>query len=222
MHTHKSITYTYIHSALDTLLSQSFGAKQYIAFGQWAKTGVLTLLLLSFPVVGMLLAAEPLLLCIGQDAHLADLAGTFCRLLVPGMLPFFGFIGASKYLQAQNILAPAVWIALLANGINIFLNWLLIYALDFGFEGAPVATTLSRWAQFLMLLCYLAYSRATHAKTVPSWRDPEGIPLLTRVQDFLRLGAPGALMLGLEAWTFEVTHATLCCLNRRRHAVARI
>ena len=110
---------------------------------------------------------------------------------VQGILPAFGFIGASKYLQAQNILAPAVWIALLANGINIFLNWLLIYELGLGFEGAPVATSISRWAQFLCLMAYLVYSRARHAKTVPSWRDPEGVPLVVRVRGFLRLGAPG-------------------------------
>lgn len=192
-------------TALDTLLAQSYGANQKISYGQWAKVGVLTLLTLSIPVMGMLIVAEPLLLLIGQDSHLSERAGMFCRLLVPGVMPFFGFIGTSKYLQAQNILAPAVWIALFANGMNVFLNWLLIYGLEFGFEGAPVATSLSRWAQFLCLLCYLFYSRAQHAETIPSWRDPEGLSLAARVRKFIKLGAPGALMLGLEAWSFEAT-----------------
>ena len=192
-------------TALDTLLAQSYGANQKISYGQWAKVGVLTLLALSIPVMGMLIVAEPLLLLIGQDSHLSERAGMFCRLLVPGVMPFFGFIGTSKYLQAQNILAPAVWIALFANGVNVFLNWLLIYGLEFGFEGAPVATSLSRWAQFLCLLCYLFYSRAQHAETIPSWRDPEGLSLAARVRKFIKLGAPGALMLGLEAWSFEAT-----------------
>ena len=68
-----------------------------------------------------------------------------------------------------------------------------------------VATSLSRWAQFLCLLGYLAWSRPRHAKTIPSWHDPEGVPLATRMGKFVHLGAPGALMLGLEAWSFEAT-----------------
>jgi MATE family multidrug resistance protein len=192
-------------TALDTLLAQSFGAKQYSAYGAWTKAGVLTLLVLSVPVAGLLLAAEPLLLLIDQDAELAERAGVFCRLLVPGILPFFCFIGLSKYLLAQNILAPAVYIALLANVFNAFMNWLLIYHVELGFEGAPIATSLSRWAQCLGLLVYLRCSRARHSQTLPTWQDPEGVALGTRVSGFLKLGAPGALMLGLEAWSFETT-----------------
>lgn len=192
-------------TALDTLLATAWGAGQHAAFGQWAKAGVLTLLLLGVPVAGALLVAEPLLVGIGQDKRLAALAGAFAWRLVPGVFPHFAFIAMTKYLQAQSILAPAVWIALLANGINLFLNWLLIYALGLGFTGAPVATSLSRWAQFLCLLGYLAWSRPRHAKTIPSWHDPEGVPLATRMGKFVHLGAPGALMLGLEAWSFEAT-----------------
>ena len=59
-------------TALDTLLSQSYGAKQYVAFGQWSKTGLLLLLLLCLPLVGLLCVAEPLLLAIGQDEALAE------------------------------------------------------------------------------------------------------------------------------------------------------
>jgi len=193
-------------TALDTLLAQSFGAKKFEAFGQWAKTGVLALLGLSVPLAGSLFLAEPILLAMGQDAVLAERAGTFCRLLVPGVFPFFVFLGLTKYLQAQRILAPSVWIALFANVMNVGLNWLLIYHLDGGFEGAPIATSLSRWAQLLALIAYLYYSREAHVKTIPVlWRDPEGIGFSQRCRGFMRLGAPGALMLGLEAWAFETT-----------------
>ena len=59
-------------TALDTLLSQSYGAKQYVAFGQWSKTGLLVLLLLCLPLAALLCVAEPLLLAIGQDEALAE------------------------------------------------------------------------------------------------------------------------------------------------------
>ena len=105
-------------TALDTLLAQSFGAKKFVAFGQWAKTGVLTLLVLCLPLAGLLCVAEPFLLAIGQDPVLAERAGTFCMLLVPGIPAHFAFIGLGKYLMSQGILAPSVYIALAANVLN--------------------------------------------------------------------------------------------------------
>ena len=111
-------------------------------------------------------------------------------LLVPGVFPHFCFIGTGKYLSAQGILAPSVCIALVANVLNGGLNWLLIYRMDGGFNGAPLATSLARWAQLLMLFVYLWCSRQRHAKTIPSWRDPEGVGFTTRACSFMRLGGP--------------------------------
>ena len=56
----------------------------------------------------MLFLAEPILAVMGQDAALAERAGVFCRLLAPGVPPFFAFLGLTKYLQCQGILAPSV------------------------------------------------------------------------------------------------------------------
>jgi MATE family multidrug resistance protein len=44
----------------------------------------------------------------------------------------------TKYLQSQHILGPPVYIGLLANALNFFLNWLLVFHLGYGFDGAPV------------------------------------------------------------------------------------
>ena len=87
----------------------------------------------------------------------------------------------------------------------------------------------------LMLIGYLWCARDRHAATIPSWRaslrrvaprsvglfnsstlspppgprgcagDPEGLGLFSRAKSFMQLGAPGALMMGLEAWSFETT-----------------
>ena len=75
------------------------------------------------------------------------------------MPPFVAFLTLTKYLQAQSILAPSVAIALVANLLNAAFNWLLIFKLELGFAGAPLATTASRWAQLLLLLGYLAAAR---------------------------------------------------------------
>ena len=142
-------------TALDTLLGQSLGVKQYGAFGQWAKTGVLALVVCHY--LWLACSSWPRRSCWrwGRTRRWqrkrASSAGSWCRASSPSSL----FIGLTKYLQCQGILAPSVWIALAPNVLNAGLNWLLIYELDGGFEGAPVATSLSRWAQLLALVLYL-------------------------------------------------------------------
>ena len=57
-------------------------------------------------------ATTPLLLAIGQDATLSKLAGRYCAHLTWGLLPYYLFIVAMKFMQTQRVLAPPVWIAL--------------------------------------------------------------------------------------------------------------
>lgn len=191
-------------SALDTFLSQAYGAKQYAAYGQWVQVATICMTALSIPVSVFLGLAESILLGIGQDQQIAASAGRFCTRLIPGVPPFIAFLCLSKCLQAQNILAPAVYIALIANALNACLNWLLIYQLNLGLAGAPIATSLSRWVQLLLLLVYLIASRERLGATLPGvkvdWRR-----LLSCASRFFRLGAPGALMLALEAWSFDLS-----------------
>ena len=62
-------------TALDSLLGPACGAKQWGAYGQWAKIGVLSLVGLSVPLAGMLFLSEAILVGMGQDAALAEKAG---------------------------------------------------------------------------------------------------------------------------------------------------
>ena len=76
---------TGVAMALDTVLSQAFGARNFVAYGQrqivccvvalpkewirvgeWALCGSVVLLLLCLPAAGILLLVEPFLLLIGQ------------------------------------------------------------------------------------------------------------------------------------------------------------
>ena len=190
-------------TALDTLLSQAFGAKQMSAYGLHTQTGLLVMLVLSLPFMLILSIAGPVLLAVGVEAALADSAGLFCNYLVMGVPPFFVFQVLTKHLQAQSILAPAVLVGTVCNLANAFGNWFLVFHLDLGFRGAPLATTASRWLQCILLGLYTLLAREQLRPTLPpchlQWRQ-----LPHRVKQFLALGAPGAAMMSFEAWFFEI------------------
>lgn len=191
--------------ALDTLLSQSFGAGQLQSYGQWTLAGTVAICTLCIPFAVLLGLTEPILVAFGQDVKLSADAGEFCMYLIPGILPFFLFLCLTKYLQAQGILAPSVILGLAANVFNGVTNWVLIYKLGLGFRGAPMATSVSRWLQFWILLVYV-YVTKRHHPSFPSWRaGVKSADTCLRISKFLHLGIPGALMLGLEAWSFEIT-----------------
>jgi len=190
-------------SALDTLLSQAHGAGQHAAFQTWTQTGTLLILLLGIPFAAILLLAEPLLLAIREDEAVSASAGSFCR-LAWGVPPYLAFLSLAKHLQAQEVVLPLVAIAALANAANVAANWWLIHRLGLGLAGAPLATSLSRWAQLLLLLLYSAAARKRLAPPLPGCL-PEPAPLPRLAARFFSLGGPGALMLALEAWAFDLS-----------------
>lgn len=191
-------------TALDTALAQAWGARQLDVYARWTQTGVLLLLAASVPYTLLLAFAGPVLSSMGVESGLAASAGSFCVRLIPGVPPHLIFCALTKYLQAQSLLAPAVVIAMLANVANALANWALIHGLGFGLNGAPVATSASRWVQCLLMLAYLRWRRRALSATLPTLRV-EWAALPRRAAEFLRLGAPGALMMALEASFFEAS-----------------
>lgn len=195
-------------TGLDTLFAQSFGADQKARYGDWLVAGVCLLGVLCIPCVVVLSVAEPCLVAMGQNPKLSKLAGGYCLRLIPGLPAHYGFVVLTKYLQAQGILAPSVWVGLAANLANAALNYGLIYGLGMGFYGAPIATTALRWVQLGLLGLYLRRYFASHAETWPrsvfgSAKDSS--QLRRDLLALKKLALPGAYMLALEAWAFEVS-----------------
>ena len=171
-----------VMTAVDTLLATAHGAKQLRAYGDWTQTGLVAVTALCVPVGATMMFVGPILRGIGQAPHLASLADAFCKQLVWGLPPYYWFQVLTKYLQAQHVLAPPVYVGLVSNGANVLLNWLLIFRLRRGFSGAPVATSLCRWVQLALLLAYLALwpaerRRETRPKAIlPRARAPSLSP----------------------------------------------
>ena len=192
-------------TAIDTLLAQSFGADEYKAFAMWTGTSLFIVFVLTFFIAGLTALCEPFLVLLGQDPELSRAAGNFSFRLIPGLFPYFAFKVLVKYLQTQNILLPGVMIGLIANLLNALWNWLLIYKLDMGLNGAPWATTLTRYFEFILIALYLYARKDTLlAPTWPSFSFNHGLDR-RNLRSFSKLAIPGALSLSAEAWSFEVT-----------------
>ncbi len=154
-------------TATDTFLSQCFGANQLNKYAMWTGNSLIITVLMTIVVSGAMTLCAPCMKLIGQDPDLADDAGEFSLRLIPGLLPFYWFKVLTKYLQTQNILVPGIWVGIIANVINALLNWGLIYAAGWGFVGAPWATSLTRLAEFLLLILYMVMKKKSLKDTWP-------------------------------------------------------
>lgn len=151
-------------TAVDTLLATAHGASMPAAYGEYTQVGLAFVTACCVPIGACMLFVEHLLLGIEQDPALARLAGAFCKHLAWSLFPYYWTQVLTKYLQAQHVLAPPVYVGIVANGANVFLNWMLIFHLGWGFDGAPIATAICRWFQLACLFAYLRLSRVERAR----------------------------------------------------------
>jgi MATE family multidrug resistance protein len=187
--------------ALDPVVAQAVGARDEIGVARGVQRGMVIAVALTAASTALLLPAEPVLRGLRQPAEVVPLAAAFARLMVPGMLPFFGFIVLRQSLQAMGRMRPIVVTIVAANLLNAALDWVLIFghlgAPPLGVVGSAWATTTSRWVMGLGLLA-LAWP-AIRPHLAPWRRDAWALGPIVRM---LRLGIPIGLQYELEYGAF--------------------
>jgi len=115
-----------------------------------------------------MLLAEFFMDSMGQTENVVKLGRDYYDIILFSMLPFLLFFGLRQFSEGIGITKYAMYITLVANLINIFLNWVLIFG-HLGFEtmgvkGAAIATLISRIfmlvtfiIMFFKLRCYNRY-----------------------------------------------------------------
>ena len=94
--------------AFDTLFSQSFGAKNFLLYGQWLLIGSILLALMAIPFIILLYQIKIVMMTINMDPHLSEKAAQFVHLLLPGAYPFLANTVLTKYLQVHCALVCAI------------------------------------------------------------------------------------------------------------------
>nr|XP_059852639.1 multidrug and toxin extrusion protein 1 [Delphinus delphis] len=190
---------TGLASACDTLMSQSFGAKNLKRVGIVLQRSILVLLLCCFPCWALLLNTESLLLFLKQDPEVSRIAQIYVMILIPSLPATFLFQLQAKYLQSQGIILPQVVTGIAANVLNVGMNALLLYALDFGVAGSAWANTTSQFSLSALLFLYVWWKKI-HVHTWGGWtRD-----CFQEWGSFIQLAIPSMFMVCIEWWTFEV------------------
>lgn len=187
--------------ALDPVVSQAVGHGDREGVARAVQRGMLMALVISIPVSMLLIPGEYLLSLIGQPEEVIPIAAGYARACIPGVFPFLAFAVLRQTLQAMTIVRPVVVVVLLANVLNVFLNWVLIFGklgvTGMGAVGTGWASSIGRVAMLagVLLIAWPVLKPAF----VPFRRDALALAPIGRM---LRIGVPIGLQHQLEMGAF--------------------
>ncbi len=186
-------------TAIDTLASATFtGSKNKQDLGIILQRAFVVLTAFYIPVVVLWIFTAPVFRALGQEEYIARDGSKFLLVLIPGGLGYIYTEIMKKFLQAQSIMRPGTYVLLITAPICAGLNYLFVYTLDMGLLGAPLATGISYWCSFLMLLAYTRF--------VAGWECWGGFDrrCFHNLLTFVRIATFGIIHVGTEWWAFEI------------------
>lgn len=194
--------------ALDTFVSQSFGAGRIDECHRWLFAGLQLALVLAVALMMVAAAGLSLLPAFGFHPDVLVELNAYAGPLMWSAPPLLAYVVFRRYLQAMNIVRPVMIALVAANVVNLFANWVLIFGHfgmpAMGIVGAAYATVASRIILAVSLFGVILYNERdtpSGLHDVPFQWETE------RVWRIFRLGWPAALQITLEVGVFAAASA---------------
>ena len=191
---------------MDPLVSQAHGERDEEAAALALQRGLVVAVLMAIPVTAMVLLTGPGLVLLGQDPEISALAHTYNVIRAPSAVFFLVFTAMRSWLSGRGLVAPAMWVSVAVNVLNLVLGWALIFGRlglpRLELVGAAIVACLVVVLQPL-LLWWLIRATNLHAGAWRPW-DRRSFEL-AGVRQILRLGLPVGVQLSLEGWAWSLS-----------------
>ncbi|HED08369.1 MAG TPA: MATE family efflux transporter [Ignavibacteria bacterium] len=189
--------------AITPLVAIAVGAKKYDDCGIIFRQALLVDMVLGVMLLVMAYVGADFIQYLNQPEGVAGLATSYGKLLGYSIVPAMLFQTYKQFIEGLSVMRPAMVIVLLANIINAFINWLLIYGnLGFpalGLDGAGWATFTSRLFMAFVLVWYVMKSNRFKQFDVTLHFKSINIKMIKKL---LGLGLPSAVQYVFEVGAF--------------------
>ena len=193
-----------ISFAVTPLVAISIGAKKYSECGIYFRQSLLVNLAVGLILTFIVVAGSELIIYFDQPLEVTNLAKSYTKILGLGGIPLMLFQTYKQFIEGLSVMKPAMIIAILANFVNAFVNWVLIFGkLGFpalGLDGAGWATFSSRLFMAIILMIYVMsrirfkqYDVSFHFKNI-------NFPIIKKI---LSLGLPSGSQYFFEVGAFS-------------------
>ncbi|XP_047170427.1 protein DETOXIFICATION 34-like [Vigna umbellata] len=184
-------------SALETLCGQAFGAGQVEMLGIYMQRSWIILLGGCICLLPIYIYAEPILILLGQERDIAELAGVFTLQSIPQMFSLAINFPTQKFLQAQTKVGFLAWLGFVALILHVIILVLFMKVLAWGTGGAAAAYCTTAWIIALAQAAYVI------GWCKDGWRGFSWLAFKD-LWAFIKLSVASAIMLCLEVWYFMI------------------
>ncbi|PSN74874.1 MATE efflux family protein [Corynespora cassiicola Philippines] len=192
--------YEGLATSLDTLCAQAYGQGKKTQVGLHLQRMVLFMLLATIPIGVIWMCAGWILGALIPEKELAVMAGHYLRILLAGAPGYAIFEAGKRYTQAQGLFNASLFVLLLTTPINVLLNYIFVFVLEWDLTGAALATVLSNTLLPVFLWIYVYF---VNPLSLECWGG------LTRSAfsnwgPMIKLSIPGIVMVEAEWLAFDI------------------
>lgn len=152
----------------------------------------------------LIVLASPLLKHLNQPEEVVVQAIPYLAIITFSLLPFMFFQTFKQLAEGLSQTKQAMYITLFCNGVNVFLNWVLIYGnMGFpamGLNGAGWATLISRVMMGAIIVYYVWNSKRYKPYSLGLGIKKLSFPMIARM---LKIGVPTGFQFIFEVGAFS-------------------
>lgn len=190
-------------TAITPLIAEADGENSLVKGRSVFHHGLVLCTILGLVLFGVIYAAKPLIVLMGQPEEVVEMAKPFLDLVAFSLIPLVIFQGYKQFADGKSETKYAMWANLLCNVVHLFLNIVLIYGVWFfpkmGMLGAAVGTVISR----VIMVVYMHFALKSKEKFKPYF-DGFSIKGIGKAMSLkiINLGLPSAMQMFFEVALF--------------------
>jgi len=205
------------------LIAIAKGEGNYKKCGSVLNNSVMVNFLFSFILIIVMYALSYLIPYLNQPKEVVDEAVPYFRVLTISIIPFMLFQCYRQFLEGLSFPKPPMVISIMANFLNVFLNWVLIFG-NLGFNplglfGAGIATTITRFVMAGSIMYYVIKTTSLNDYFPKFTFRVKDIPLIKKL---LEIGIPTGSQFFLEVACFAFATVMIGWIGTKELAAHQI
>ncbi len=190
-------------TAITPLIAEADGEGNYKKGKSTFRHGLFLCTVLGIALFLSVLVAEPILRLMNQPPEVVELAIPYLNLVAASLIPLIIFQAFKQFSDGMSMTRYPMYATLLANIINVFLNYIFIFGKfgmpHLGIVGAAIGTLASR----VVMVVYLWYLLSQHHKSREYVLHIKLFPLRkVMIKKLFSLGLPSAMQMFFEVAIF--------------------
>ena len=191
---------------LTPLVGHAWAQKNNKEAGELLHNSINTNLILTFLLTLIMWGVSYFFDYMGQSTEVVELSVSYYRILVISFIPFMIFFTFKQFAEGLAETKHAMYITLIANVINVILNYALIFGKFgmpvMGLDGAGYATLISRtFMPVLFLYVFIKKDKFREYYIIARNASPDWV----KIKQLIQVGIPIATQIILEVAAFALS-----------------